>query len=64
MKYMRETELIKMKTMPEITTDLSMKVSMQNMKQSLKSELNDKQLADLLFNKFEFTNTLIEDHLA
>lgn len=52
-----------MKTYKDITPEVSMICNLQNIKQSMKSELNDKQLADILFNKFEFTDLLIKEHL-
>ena len=59
MKFMRENELKKMKELREITPDISMICNLQNLKQGLKSDYDDKQLADLPFNKFNFTNLII-----
>jgi len=61
---MRENELKQMKTYKNITPEVSMICNLQNIKQSMKSELNDKQLANMLFNKFEFTDLIIQDHIA
>lgn len=63
MGYMREQELRKMSQLKDITVDVAMMTNLQNVKQSLKSEFDDKQLADLVFTKFKFTDELIKDHL-
>ena len=63
MKFMRENELKKMKELREITPDVSMMCNLQNIKQGLKSDFDDKQLSDLMFNKLEFTELIIKDHL-
>lgn len=63
MGYMRKQELRKMSTMKDITPEVAMMTNLQNVKQGLKAEFDDKQLADLVFSKFEFTNELIKDHL-
>lgn len=36
---------------------------MQNVKHGLKSDATDYQICDLLFNKFSFTDKLIQEHL-
>jgi len=63
MGYMRKQELLKMSTLKDITPEVAMMTNLQNVKQGLKAELDDKQLADLVFSKFAFTNELIKDHL-
>lgn len=63
MKFMRDNELKKMKELREITPDVSMMCNLQNIKQGLKSDFDDKQLSDLIFNKLEFTELIIKDHL-
>lgn len=52
-----------MSTLKDITPEIAMITNLQNLKQGLKAELDDKQLADLVFSKFAFTNELIKDHL-
>ena len=57
-------ELEKSKTMKPITPEISFIANLQNMKQGLKADYPDKELAKLLFHDLEFTEQLIKEHLS
>jgi len=38
--------------------------NLQNIKHSMKADLADQQICDILFNKLSFTDKLIEAHLS
>lgn len=60
---MRNQELKKMKELRQITPEVSMMANLQNVKQGLKSDYSDSQIADLILAKLGFTDLLINDHL-
>ena len=49
--------------MSEITPEISMIANLQNIKQGLKSDYSDGQIADILLSNTTFTDLLIGEHL-
>ena len=63
MRYMIKQELEKGKKLTEITPEVSMITNLQNVKQGLKSDYDDGQIADFLLSNTTFTDLLIDEHL-
>lgn len=47
-----------------MSQEITVLCNLQNVKHGLKSDATDHQICDLLFNKFSFTDKLIEEHLG
>ena len=66
MKEMVKNELVKNAELAHLMPNSEMKTicNLQSIKHSLKSDVSDHKICDLLFNKLSFTDKLIEEHLS
>lgn len=66
MKEMVKKELLQNAELANLMPNSEMRTicNLQNIKHSLKSDVSDQQICDLLFNKLQFTDKLIEEHLS
>jgi CRISPR/Cas system Type II protein with McrA/HNH and RuvC-like nuclease domain len=51
-------------TLAEISDEVSMICNLQNIKHGLKTDFSDKQILETVLLKMDFTDSLIEQHLA